>query len=113
MSEVAHELDVDGAQAGEGAGQPWNVGSLLKAKDMRLNLALVCALQAGQQLSGINAVRSLPSTPLVEKALFIYLNRLMTLQLLVKTKIFLPLDSKPQCHGFKTEFVHDFQGFLT
>lgn len=61
MSEVAHELDVDGAASEEGVGQPWNVGSLLKAKDMRLNLALVCALQAGQQLSGINAVRSLRS----------------------------------------------------
>lgn len=59
MSEVAHELDVDGAQVREGAGKPWSVGSLLKAKDLRLNLALVCALQAGQQLSGINAVRSL------------------------------------------------------
>lgn len=59
MSEVAYELDVDGAQVREGAGQPWSVGSLLTAKDLRLNLALVCALQAGQQLSGINAVRSL------------------------------------------------------
>ncbi|XP_046659926.1 solute carrier family 2, facilitated glucose transporter member 4-like isoform X2 [Homalodisca vitripennis] len=52
--EVAHELEL-----GEGRGDTrgeWGVASLLSTPSMRLPLALVCALQAGQQCSGINAV---------------------------------------------------------
>ncbi|BES96277.1 solute carrier family 2, facilitated glucose transporter member [Nesidiocoris tenuis] len=51
---VVHELD--DVKNGDGQRERWSVLRLLKDRDLRLNLALVCALQAGQQLSGINAV---------------------------------------------------------
>ncbi|KAJ8878368.1 hypothetical protein PR048_018945 [Dryococelus australis] len=38
------------------AGSSWTFGSVLHARTLRLPLLLVCALQAGQQFSGINAV---------------------------------------------------------
>lgn len=34
----------------------WSIIRLIKSKSLRLPLLLVCAMQAGQQLSGINAV---------------------------------------------------------
>lgn len=39
---------------------PWTMKQLLKGKKLRYPLLLLCALQAGQQLSGINVVSSLP-----------------------------------------------------
>jgi hypothetical protein len=38
------------------SGVSWNVSSVARAPTLRLPLMLVCALQAGQQCSGINAV---------------------------------------------------------
>lgn len=35
----------------------WNLATVLKDKQLRLPLLLVCFMQAGQQFSGINAVR--------------------------------------------------------
>ncbi|XP_063232892.1 solute carrier family 2, facilitated glucose transporter member 1-like isoform X2 [Bacillus rossius redtenbacheri] len=43
-------------KAEEEAGGSWTFGSVLRAPSLRLPLLLVCALQAGQQFSGINAV---------------------------------------------------------
>ena len=40
------------------AERPWTIKQLLKAKKLRHPLLLLCALQAGQQLSGINVVSS-------------------------------------------------------
>ncbi|XP_066995888.2 solute carrier family 2, facilitated glucose transporter member 5 isoform X2 [Anabrus simplex] len=37
-------------------GTVWSVSRVVKAPELRLPLALVCAMQAGQQFSGINAV---------------------------------------------------------
>ncbi|XP_066247949.1 solute carrier family 2, facilitated glucose transporter member 5-like [Euwallacea similis] len=37
-------------------GDTWNIRKVLKSKTLMLPLLLVCALQAGQQLSGVNAV---------------------------------------------------------
>jgi hypothetical protein len=37
---------------------PWTMKQLLKAKKLRFPLLLLCGLQAGQQLSGINVVSS-------------------------------------------------------
>lgn len=51
--DVAHELDDHLPTV---TMEAWSVGRLLKSRELRLNLALVCALQAGQQFSGINAV---------------------------------------------------------
>lgn len=51
--EVAHELE-DHVPAV--TPEMWSIGRLMKSRALRLNLALVCALQAGQQFSGINAV---------------------------------------------------------
>ena len=38
------------------SGITWNMSSVVRAPSLRLPLMLVCALQAGQQFSGINAV---------------------------------------------------------
>lgn len=51
--DVAHELD-DHVPAV--TVETWSIRKLLKSRALSLNLALVCALQAGQQFSGINAV---------------------------------------------------------
>lgn len=37
-------------------GKKWGIIQLLKSPDLRLPLLLVCAMQMGQQTSGINAV---------------------------------------------------------
>lgn len=37
-------------------GDTWSIRKVLKSKSLLLPLLLVCSLQAGQQLSGVNAV---------------------------------------------------------
>jgi Sugar (and other) transporter len=39
----------------------WSIIRLIKSESLRWPLLLVCAMQAGQQLSGINAVSLFPS----------------------------------------------------
>ncbi|XP_054285469.1 solute carrier family 2, facilitated glucose transporter member 1-like isoform X2 [Macrosteles quadrilineatus] len=53
LSKIRWELEVEES---EGVAEPWTVMSLLTEPSLRLPLALTCALQAGQQCSGINAV---------------------------------------------------------
>ncbi|CAK1581515.1 unnamed protein product [Parnassius mnemosyne] len=45
-----------GAGAGRGEGRAWSMARLLASRRLRLPLLLLCAAQAGQQTSGINAV---------------------------------------------------------
>lgn len=49
---AAHKADQESAASGVS----WSMGSVARAPTLRLPLMLVCALQAGQQWSGINAV---------------------------------------------------------
>jgi hypothetical protein len=49
---VAQKADQESAASGVS----WSIGSVARAPTLRLPLLLVCALQAGQQCSGINAV---------------------------------------------------------
>ena len=49
---AAHKADQESATSGVS----WSMGSVVRAPTLRLPLMLVCALQAGQQWSGINAV---------------------------------------------------------
>lgn len=49
---AAHKADKESAAGGVS----WSMGSVVRAPTLRLPLMLVCALQAGQQCSGINAV---------------------------------------------------------
>lgn len=49
---AAHKADQESAASGVS----WSMGSVACAPTLRLPLMLVCALQAGQQWSGINAV---------------------------------------------------------
>uniref|UniRef100_A0A0K8SSB0 Major facilitator superfamily (MFS) profile domain-containing protein n=1 Tax=Lygus hesperus TaxID=30085 RepID=A0A0K8SSB0_LYGHE len=53
---VIHELEDFTSKDTTAPTEKWSVLRLLGSRELRLNLALVCALQAGQQLSGINAV---------------------------------------------------------
>jgi len=59
--QLADELDdLRAAQKADqesaASGVSWSIGSVARAPTLRLPLMLVCALQAGQQCSGINAV---------------------------------------------------------
>lgn len=49
---AAHKVDQELATSGVS----WSMGTVACAPSLRLPLMLVCALQAGQQWSGINAV---------------------------------------------------------
>lgn len=54
--ELGSELEELCSSGTSNAAPSWNVRRVLKASELHLPLALVCALQAGQQFSGINAV---------------------------------------------------------
>ena len=53
---AAHKADQELAASGVS----WSMGTVACAPTLRLPLMLVCALQAGQQFSGINAVSVMP-----------------------------------------------------
>jgi hypothetical protein len=54
VKEDIHEMREEQMQME--AEPPWTMKQLLKAKKLRFPLLLLCGLQAGQQLSGINVV---------------------------------------------------------
>ncbi|XP_039297074.1 solute carrier family 2, facilitated glucose transporter member 3 [Nilaparvata lugens] len=55
LDSVSRELESQGA-LNEITSEGWTIARLLATRNLRLPLALTCALQAGQQTSGINAV---------------------------------------------------------
>lgn len=52
-----HEMKVELQDSEAENKDSWSIGRVLADKSLLLPLLLVCSLQAGQQMSGINAVR--------------------------------------------------------
>lgn len=61
LAHEIHEMKIE-QQDSEASDQDfWSIGRVLTDKTLLLPLLLVCSLQAGQQMSGINAVGFLHS----------------------------------------------------
>ncbi|KAG5898275.1 hypothetical protein JTB14_008619 [Gonioctena quinquepunctata] len=56
LCDEINELKSEKRYNEQNAGQAWNIGKVLSKDSLLLPILLVCSLQAGQQLSGINAV---------------------------------------------------------
>lgn len=56
LAHEIHEMKIEQQDSESIAQEAWSIGKVLADRTLLLPLLLVCALQAGQQLSGINAV---------------------------------------------------------
>lgn len=56
LREEIEELDLENQDNQNSSGDSWTLGKVILDNNLLLPLTMVCCLQAGQQLMGINAV---------------------------------------------------------
>lgn len=61
LAHEIHEMKIEQQDSEVEDKDTWSIGRVLTDKTLLLPLLLVCSLQAGQQMSGINAVRLVPA----------------------------------------------------
>lgn len=61
LAHEIHEMKIEQQDSEVEDKDTWSIGRVLTDKTLLLPLLLVCSLQAGQQMSGINAVRLVPT----------------------------------------------------